>query len=363
MTETPELARLRRELGEQLASKRVLYLDVSYWGMLCDVALGVERDPHARELATALARERKDGNLVCPIEWTVVRELAKQRLEPKRRATVEAIDHYSDGIVILSPPERVFLEALRLIQVLHRGPPFPAPPRDEVWTRAAFFVGHGQFESESLPADLLADLNAYAVRELWQLRFADMLDTILAGIDSGVEEAVAQSRALNQSKSTAREEFPSLKRLYLSEVAGVLRAYRSQLGEVGEYMYFRATGTLANVEPLERERYGKEIARLLSLGFETLQRELARSLPSVHVQATLYARVQWDEARKYKPNDMADFAHAAAAMGYCNAFATERSLATLLRQSGLDALYGIRVLSSPTELIAWLGEGRANVAT
>src|SRR5688500_430844 len=77
MTDALELWRLRRELGLRLREKRVLYLDLAYWGSFCDVGLGSARDPRAPDALAALRSAVRAGHVVCPIEFTVFAELTK----------------------------------------------------------------------------------------------------------------------------------------------------------------------------------------------------------------------------------------------------------------------------------------------
>jgi hypothetical protein len=82
-------------------------------------------------------------------------------------------------------------------------------------------------------------------------------------------------------------------------------------------------------------------------------RHIVRTL---HIHASLHASVRWNKSRKLKPNDILDFHHAAAALGYCDAFFTERSLNNLVSQShvALDKLYDCHVASSVNDALDYM---------
>jgi hypothetical protein len=142
--------------------------------------------------------------------------------------------------------------------------------------------------------------------------------------------------------------------LYLAEVRGTLDAFSDAIADVSLYLWNRAGGDVALVTDAERLDSVEHWKRLLVGAFRERELTTARRLPTIHILASAYARVGWDITRAYRANDLADFGHAAAALAYCHCFATERSLAELIRQSGLDTLYDITVVTDCGALRQWL---------
>jgi hypothetical protein len=80
------------------------------------------------------------------------------------------------------------------------------------------------------------------------------------------------------------------------------------------------------------------------------------ALPTMNVLATIHAAVRWNRRQRLKANDFLDFQHATAALGYCEAFLTERSLASLITASHtrLDQMYECKVMSSVEAAVEYL---------
>lgn len=347
-----KLLEFRQQLAHELDSRHKLYLDLAYWNHLCDIFLARIESYELQRIFSLLESLVRDGVLVCPIELNTFAELNKQRLPDKIKATAAVIDRFSLGVVLVPPHERAFIEILRLLEAAPSGPPFPSAPKDEVWTKVAFLFGHGELVSDRLSPEMLAELNALLLRELWDMGFTQFLDQLDGTAPVSFEWAKTAADKANVGKADARVKFPSYRALYLSESQGILDLYASVISDVCLDLFDRAGGDISSVTQEQKDRAVQQTQNLLVSLLEKY--DLARQLPSVHVQATLFASVQWDVGRRYKPNDFQDFGHAAAALGYCDGFATERSLAALLRQSKLTQHYDTTVLSTPAELLAWL---------
>ncbi|WP_296560966.1 hypothetical protein [Pigmentiphaga sp.] len=70
----------------------------------------------------------------------------------------------------------------------------------------------------------------------------------------------------------------------------------------------------------------------------------------------MHAAVRWNKGQKFKANDFFDYQHAAAAVGYCDAFFTEHPLCSALTRSdlALDTLYGCIVESTPEAALQYV---------
>jgi hypothetical protein len=84
-------------------------------------------------------------------------------------------------------------------------------------------------------------------------------------------------------------------------------------------------------------------------------------LPTLHISALCYSAMRWDKKRNLSANDIYDFQHAAAAIGYCNAFFTEKPLMNLLAQRhlGINADFGCTVISDVEEANQWISSKTA----
>ena len=348
----PELWELRKQLAQKLASSRLLYLDQRFWNDFCDVALNSSRGSEERDtldaLRVAVARER----VCCPIESHVFLELYKQRLPEKRQATALLIDDLSRGVVILAPEERAFLETLRFVQYLTNAEPMITAPRDEVWTKAAYLLGHVTPHDPSLPPDVAKWVEDQFHGDLWNRGFSDILSELPDPPDPDMSWTIGAAERLNRGKVDARTRFRSYEALYDSELDGVLEAYSTSLADVSHYLFARAGHDPSTVTENQKLASSNGLRRVLAKAFR--KQNLAAALPTFHITATLYSRMQWDATRAYVPNDFADFGHATAAFPYFDAFATERPLADLSRQAGLPALYGTVMLTTMAQLIDWL---------
>ena len=80
------------------------------------------------------------------------------------------------------------------------------------------------------------------------------------------------------------------------------------------------------------------------------------TLRTLHIETSIHAAVRWNKGQNFKANDFFDIQHAAAAVGYCDAFFTERSLANVLTRSdlALDKLYNCTVEFTPAAALEYV---------
>lgn len=87
------------ELGQSLEGRHKIYLDMRFWIIARDTALGVRTEPEARKLLHHLRRGVASGRLVCPISASMFLELMKQPYSPGRRMVL----HNSSTSLALAP--------------------------------------------------------------------------------------------------------------------------------------------------------------------------------------------------------------------------------------------------------------------
>jgi hypothetical protein len=348
-----DLWQRRRELGIQVSKKRRLYLDVRFWNDLCDAELGVHRNVSSKELLSALTDEVARGDVICPVEFHVVEELHRQKDLEKRAITLRLIDLLSSRTVLVSPTERLFLEVLRLVQGLAAQTPPVSAPLGEVWTRPMFAVGHDlpPFEAPFLPPEVVTQLRSDFESTWWSFGFTEMFEqTGSPPIDPNAKAHTAN--LLNQAKGDPSTLFESYEATYWAELRGALDAYLPQLEDIWRYLFAQAGHDVGTVTPEQLREAALQLRALLYQGARRVG--LRTTVPTLHVGVTLYSRIQWDRSRGYKGNDVFDLAHAEAAIPYFNAFATDASLGSLIRQSKLAAEYPCAILTSAEQILAWL---------
>jgi hypothetical protein len=336
-----------------MLAKRRLYLDTKFWNDFCDAELGESVNPHVHPALQRVREACREGSLVCPAEYQVLNEVLRQRSPEKRKATAALIDELSGGVILVPSYERVFLEVLRFAQGSTVGSPPDSPPVSEVWTRPAFVVGHITPDSDGIPPEIYAWAAERTFDALWDLSFSDIVRELALDPTESKQTGICVDD-INVAIRSPENQIPRLRGLYLAEIAGALDAFEESLADVGMYLYDRSGGNVDEVAPSERAEATTGWKQLILAAFRQRPDLMASLLPTFHILATCHGRVRWDKQRRFRPNDLSDFGHAAAALPYCDCFATERSLSALLRQAGLQEMYQTRIVANCQQLIEWL---------
>ena len=127
------------------------------------------------------------------------------------------------------------------------------------------------------------------------------------------------------------------------EINDLLRhLYSSELGEPAPAADSR--------DALESERWG---VNLIYHAYRL--KKLTTQFPALHIFAGIHAAVRF-RTQPHKKGDNWDHLHAHAALGYCNAFFTEKNLGNLLSSPPLRyaAAYGCRVLWKEDDVLSYL---------
>jgi hypothetical protein len=110
-------------LGQALASRTKVYLDLNFWIAARDAALGVRTDPAALKLLHLLRRGVEQGRLICPVGDTFFLELMKQPLSEDRRiGTARLVDQLSLGVTLVPERRRTGMEIYQLFHRLLKRP-------------------------------------------------------------------------------------------------------------------------------------------------------------------------------------------------------------------------------------------------
>lgn len=332
------------ELGQSLEGRRKIYLDMRFWIIARDTALGVRTDPAARKLLHHLRRGVASGRLVCPISASMFLELMKQPYSPGRRiGTAQLIDELSLGTSMI--PSWIVMGTEIHSFLLHaKGDTELYSMQELIWTKVAYVLGDTYPAlAELSPTEELAIQKSF-FDYLWDYSLSDIVKTMGDNIppSDGFSDL---SRETNEKNAQHRDELRNFAQTYDTELRGVIEVAGDVAADVIHQLAEKEAGQELPATPEQRANSVNMCRNLLYHAFKKPQTKGA--LRCLHIGASIHAAMRWDKDRKFKPNDYYDFQHATAALAYCDAFLTERPLHDLVTrpQVNLEAVNGCRVFS------------------
>lgn len=339
------------ELGEWVAARGRIYLDKCFWIHLRDARMRASGPLGAVDLLDALTAGVASGQLVCPISDALFLELMKQTDPATRGATAKLIDELSGGIALSPGPTRV---ATEVAHFLHASAGHSAHPLEHlVWTKVPYVLGVQHPMHAAFPDEEQVVIQKAFFDHLWEIPLSTMIETI-GDTWPHASPYLDMADRLNRDNAAHAPSMKSFAQVYRDEINGVLELAAPIAVDVLRDMALETLGP--RIQPSADER--EEAARLcLGLLRAAVRKPVGRrALRTLQVGALLHAAVRWNRTQKLNANDLFDFHHAAAALGYCDAFLTDGPMHTLLKQRHLaiERDFPCRVMSSVEEAAAWV---------
>jgi hypothetical protein len=335
-------------LAERHHNRRKIYLDTNFWVMLRDAAAG--NGPQSGfDLLSALVNGVETGAWICPLSESAFIELFRQCDLSTRRATAALMDRLSLGLCLLEQEMRMGTEIGHLF---HEKSGFEVHELDQlVWCKVAFALGYRHPQNDQIPSQTMLALQKGIFDEMWESSLIDIVDQFAdhSIVDEFDLETVAAD--LNYANAAHSHQIKSFKQAYRAEAAGASRLFGNVIVGVFEQMARRSGVITAGSEYSIGDTTKDMALRLVALA---LEKEAARdTLRSLHIIVSLHASLRWDKKRKINSHDILDFNHAAAALGYCDVFLTEKPLRTMVEQRhlALSTRYKCDVRSSLSEAL------------
>ena len=340
-------------LARTLEGRRAIYLDVKYWIILRDAATGASADRDSTELLITLRELAASHKAFCPISESTFAELFKQRNARTRRATAALVDELSGGVALVPFYDRMILELQHFIQTQNDDAPLTSP-QSLIWSKHGYVLGFVHPSQTAFdPATELALQKAF-FDHLWPFSLAEMVDRIGEQMPPDRDRFGKLAADLNAGNVEHAAELRSFEQTYAVELQGAIDLVAPQ---VAEFVLDVAVGRAGDSLPRQDPAWDAYLQEWKSYLFSSLKRDEVKDvLPTLHINTCLHASVRWNKAHKLEANDFYDFHHAAAALGYCDVFLTERPLKAMVtaRHVALDRRYDCEVAASVTEALALL---------
>ena len=344
----------RLALGAEVLGKTSIYLDQKYWIYCRDAMMGRPQKPIHTSIWNSLKALVESNRVVCPVTYPIFAETSKQGNVEKRRRTAKVIDALSRGVAIQPFTELIRIELYHLLESHLKGVDAVYPLRRLVWTYAGWVMG------EMIPhSPAFDDATNNAIQKC-------MFDRIAIAPFSTIIEATASEEPprledndeyyakMNTDTVQHQHEVTSFEAVFQSEVAGFLDTIRPEITSLLAHQFSAATKQSAPVpdspEAVEATR------RYLNLIYHACRLwKLTTQFPALHIYAGIHAAVR-SRTQPHKKGDQLDHLHAHAALGYCNAFFTEKNLGHLLSSPPLEyaAAYGCRVLWNDDDVLSYV---------
>lgn len=347
---------LRLALGQSLEGKTKIYLDKRFWILIRDVELNRSQSKSHAELLFRLKELVDLGNTICPISETLFLELLKQTDKRTQRATAQMIDSLSGGITLSPADERVVTEIAHFIHTYAEKNIEQYPLDRLVWLKLCNVLGI------TYPINTIFDskdelmIQKVFIDYLWEMPLTEMIDILSESEPIPQIDFSLLAHNLNEGSAKHSHEINNFQQTYLAELSGGLDVAKGQAVDVIERLFEKATGKKPDYSQEDREKYEKDVYNYFANLFRI--RGSAIELRTLHIHAKCHAAIRWDKKRKIKPNDLYDFHHAAAAIGYCDAFFTDRPLHVLLTANhiALDKEFNCDVISDVDEAIKYMND-------
>ena len=344
--------RQQRELGDALQMRRAIYLDQKFWIILRDVAAGRRSTPDEIALLALLKEQVASGAAFCPISESTFTELFKQEDAATRAATAQLIDELSLGVSLIAYDERLALELEHFIHSKGSKHDIPSIHR-MVWSKLSYVLGETHPVKTGFDATTELALQKAFFDHMWTVPLSEMVRIIGDSMPPDMAFDRLAGR-LNTGNAEHAHELKSFKQTYAIELRGVLTLIAPLAADIVSDMAERATG-----QPMPREggEWTDLVRKWHSFLVQAFKEDAVKdALRTLHINTCLHATLRWNKAQQFEANDFHDYHHAAAALGYCDVFLTERGLKSMVTAShvALDARYGCHVACSVKESLVVL---------
>lgn len=332
----------RVELGTSLLGMKKVYFDTKFWLLLRDAKLGRAKDKNQVQMLTLTEQLSSSGRYIFPICEDVFVEVLKQTDPDTLRATVALIDSFSKGVSLLSGEERVQLEVFHFLETHLGSSVFSL--QELVWTKVAYNLGYLSPKFDKFPENTNTLIQKAFFDQMWSMSLMDIVETMFKNGAPTLPPFRGYSDRLNTGKFAHMHQNKTFNEMFLSEIAGMIDSYKSDFKDLFAYKFEKQYGYPPNPDEVNQSDSGQILANMIYNLFKL--NKVKQGLPSFNIHAGLHAAVRWDKKHKYQDNDLHDFRHAAAALGYCDYFFTEKRFCHLATQDLLkyDRLFNCKTL-------------------
>ncbi|PCJ86125.1 MAG: hypothetical protein COA54_09555 [Thiotrichaceae bacterium] len=246
----------------------------------------------------------------------------KQSDAETRIATANLIDRMSLGVTLIVHPQRISQELCNAIY-MQAGADDLIPLNALVWTKLSYIFGETHPHQTPFDASEELVIQKAFFDHMWEISLTEMIGYL--GFEEWHQQGWQQTAdLLNAGNKQYANKIRSYKQVYRVEFEGGLSLFKEDMlelfKEVGDARYEDFEKSSENIS--KKERLSK----------------FSKSVRTLHIGACCHAAVRWDQSRQLTGNDLLDFHHAEAAIGYCNMFLTETPLKTLVSQNHLGLM-------------------------
>lgn len=319
-------------LGKSIQNIQKIYLDTKYWVDFCDISLGGNNNKDIKEIYDICKMLVNNKKAIFPISYRIFSELMKQTNKEALSQTIEIIECLSQGITIISENERINLEILYFLRSSMQTASL-YEPTELVWTKVSNVMGILAPEVPSLThqENILIKKNFFD--HIWEISLNEMISKI--GINA-LPKTKDFADILNKGKFEFLDENNTLHQTFMSEIGGLLDENKQIIMDSIKYLYNEIyKSTIVNNSNEQNDI--KPFINLIYHMFNKEKNDLF--LPTWDITAKIHSLIRWDKKRKYKDNDRDDIGHTVTALPYFDYFFTEKSFASLIKQSKYNEKY------------------------
>lgn len=342
------------ELARDLERKKAIYLDIKFWIILRDVVTGRQTGSSEVQLLHLLRNRVTNGQAFCPVSDSTFGELLKQSDPHTRKATAGIIDELSQGVAIIPFELRVGTELAHFIHAMG-GANDLYPLKLLVWSKLSYVLGFVHPTGTGFEKETELVLQKEVFDHMWTISMSEMIDRIGDAMPpSGFTSFALLADRLNVENAKHASEIRSFEQAYLAEIQGAIDSFAGIGIDIIGQMFENRSGHPGELSASERLARERELKNLLFATFK--QSSTKDALRTLHISACMHAFVRWNKQQQLKANDFFDFRHATAALGYCDAFLTERSMQAMVSAGhlSLDSRYGCRVIADVNDAIDYM---------
>ncbi len=345
--------RRQLELAQSLEQKQAIYLDLKFWIILRDVAAGLRTAAQEIELLHLLRKLVAGGKAICPISDSTFVEVFKHRDSRTRKATADLIDELSQGVTIIPFELRVGTELAHFIHSIAN--PDSVYPLDHlVWSKLSYVLGYVHPSCTEFDRETELAMQKAFFDHMWVIPLSEMVERIGEAMPADLVSFESLAARLNNGNAEHTAELRSFEHTYSLEIQGAIDLFAGRAADIVGEMSRKAVGSSMNRGSAEWRVQEQQWKNLLIAAFK--KDATKDALRTLHINTCLHAFVRWNKSQQLEANDFFDFRHASAALGYCDAFLTERPLRAMVtaKNIALDKRYGCRVISEVAEAVEFL---------